>query len=99
MNPTHESRPKLHPGQVFVTPAALAACPCEYLSQCLRRHVAGDWGLVDDDDRASNEDALKHGERLLSAYPRKTAERDGERVWIITEGHRLVTTMLLPEDY
>ncbi|HKV78801.1 MAG TPA: hypothetical protein VJP02_11695 [Candidatus Sulfotelmatobacter sp.] len=38
---------------------------------------------------------LKHGFRLLSSYQvTKT-----EKLWIITEADRSVTTLLLPEEY
>ena len=30
--------------------------------------MAGDWGVVDDEDQATNDDAVKHGGRILSAY-------------------------------
>ena len=42
-----------------------------------------------------NEDALKYGARLLSCY--RTAR--GDRLYIITEAGREVTTILLPEEY
>jgi len=38
---------------------------------------------------------VREGFRLLSAY-RTTA---GERLWIITEADRSVTTLLLPDEY
>jgi len=60
----------------------------------LARHSSGDWGDLDDHDRRENELSLKHGWRVLSSYP--VGE---ERIWIITEADRSVTTILLPEDY
>jgi hypothetical protein len=60
----------------------------------LRRHSCGDWGDLCPEDMVANDDALKHGGRLLSAYGDGTA-----RFWIITEADRSVTTVLLPEDY
>jgi hypothetical protein len=38
---------------------------------------------------------LEHGFRLLSAY----RTHAGDKLWIITESHRSVTTLLLPEEY
>ena len=61
----------------------------------LVRHIAGDWGDVDEQDRSENELSLTHGFRLLSAYTLKT----GTKIWIITEADRSVTTVLLPEEY
>lgn len=61
----------------------------------LRRHVTGDWGDLSEEDRHSNEQALIHGDRLLSSY----RIRELLTVWIITEADRSTTTLLLPEDY
>lgn len=61
----------------------------------VRRHLAGDWGNVCDEDRVTNELALLEGDRLFSVY-----EKDGlPKIWIITEWDRSVTTVLLPEEY
>ena len=61
----------------------------------LQRHLAGDWGGVPPEDAATNEIALTDGDRVLSAY----GPSGGGRVWVITEGDRSATTLLLPEDY
>ena len=89
-------------GQVVATPGALEAmeesgqAPAFFLD----RHVAGDWGEVDAEDGQLNNDALKDGSRILSAY--RTLK--GKKLWIITEatddqGHRAATTILLPDEY
>ncbi len=84
-------------GRVVATPSALAALeqagqhPIEFLD----RHVTGDWGEVGQEDWAENEFSLREGFRLLSAYSTK----DGEKLWIITERDRSVTTILLPGEY
>lgn len=88
---------KFQPGHIVATPGALAAleasgeAPFDYLS----RHVHGDWGEIDEHDRHENELSLIHGFRLLSAY----TLRNGAKIWIITEGDRSATTLLLPEEY
>lgn len=85
------------PGQIVATPRALAALedsgqmPAEFLS----RHLSGDWGKIHPEDRGMNEAALKDGSRIFSVY--NTSK--GERLWVLTEGDRSVTTILLPEDY
>lgn len=66
----------------------------------LHRHLAGDWGDLDQEDKQANDRALIDGSRLLSAYHLK----DGTKIWIITEavgenGHREAHTALLPEEY
>lgn len=85
------------PGRIASTPGALAAMEaagCLPLN-LLNRHLSGDWGDVDAEDAATNDEALRCRLRLLSAYeigPDTT-------IWLITEADRSVTTFLLPEEY
>ena len=58
------------------------------------KHSQGDWGKVDPEDKKTNDEAVKLGNRILSAY-----EVAGGTVWVITEADRSVTTLLLPEEY
>lgn len=65
------------------------------LHLCLLRHAAGDWGEMDDEDRARNDESVMLGEgMILSQYT-----VGGTRVWIITDSDRQCTTILLPEEY
>ena len=82
-------------GQLFATPTAIIAVTEKEVQQALQRHVMGDWGELDEEDKKANDQALQTGERLLSAY--RTA--NGTKFWIITEADRSVTTVLLPDDY
>ena len=84
-------------GQIVATPGALAALEAsrQSPSDLLRRHVHGDWGCVDDEDRESNELALQDGSRIISAYMLDT----DQKLWIITEADRSSTCLLLPEEY
>jgi hypothetical protein len=90
-------QPAFEPGQIVATPGALAALkkagqqPGEFLT----RHINRDWGDLDEEDRKENEYSLERGFRLLSAYKTNA----GDRLWIITEADRSVTTLLLPEEY
>jgi hypothetical protein len=61
----------------------------------LQRHLAGDWGELDEHDCRENELSLEHGWRILSSYRLS----DGTKIWIITEADLSVTTHLLPEEY
>jgi hypothetical protein len=77
-----------------------------WLTACLRRHVAGDWGDVEGDDWAANDAAVRHRcGRVPSAYgmPAELAAATGQaRVWIITddvEDPDTATTVLWPSDY
>lgn len=96
-------KPRFPLGQLVATPGALAACPQAHLNACLNRHASGDWGLVCAEDKASNNEALIEGSRVLSAYaidPALPAKGHGENcLWVITEADRSVTTFLLPDEY
>jgi hypothetical protein len=89
--------PRFPLGRIVGTPGALLALEeaGENPHAFLRRHLAGDWGDLDDHDRHENERSLTDGCRLLSAYTLST----GTRLWIITEADRSATTLLLPSEY
>jgi hypothetical protein len=89
-------------GRLAATPGALEALQESGQTPdfFLARHVAGDWGEVDQEDWALNDQALVDGSRLLSAY--RTLK--GVKLYVITEatdddGKRAATTILLPEEY
>ena len=87
--------PKFLLGQIVATPNALDKIPNDEILNALSRHERGDWGTLDAEDLESNENALKKGGRLFSAYH----SIKNVKFLIITEWHRRVTTVLLPEDY
>jgi hypothetical protein len=62
------------------------------------RHKRGDWGDLCDEDKALNNAALKEEGRILSAYDLPTREGN-EKVYIITEWDRSVTTILFASEY
>ena len=84
-------------GQVVATPGALKAVseagqtPMDFLA----RHVSGDWGKLNAYDAAQNNEAVIHGNRLLSAY----ILNSGMEIWIITEFDRSSTCLLLQEEH
>ena len=84
-------------GRIVATPGALDALTRANQSpqEFLNRHVMGDWGELGEQDKAENNYSLKHGFRILSSY--KTAA--GEKLWLITESDRSLTTLLQPEEY
>jgi hypothetical protein len=89
-------------GRIVATLGALEALAGagQSADEFLARHVVGDWGELDPDDKSLNDAALIDGSRILSTYQ----TRKGERIWIITEavdvqGHRSSSTILLPRDY
>jgi hypothetical protein len=82
-------------GRLVATPNALSALSHDDILAGISRHIQGDWGSLDADDKKANDDALEHGTRLLSSYTSVA----GVKFWIITEADRSSTTVLLPEDY
>ena len=66
----------------------------------VKRHAQGDFGEIEEDSREANTLAIRSEERVFSQYEIPTHEADTEsHVWVITEGDRSVTTVLLPGDY
>ena len=88
-------------GRVVATAAVAAAVPHDLITALLDRHATGDWGDLDADDKAANDQAARSGDgRLFSSY---NAAEHG-KLWIITndirgEGEGPITTVLFPEDY
>jgi len=87
----------MHLNLGFQTVARLASQKLDMVDiyAALARHASGDWGDVDGSDWSANDEALERGGRILSSYRAK----DGTKFWIITEGDRSATTVLLPEEY
>ena len=94
----HRREPLFPLGLVVATPGALDLLDRTGTNaySLLRRHSRGDWGVVCAADARSNDLAVTHGTRLLSAY--ELGDRR-ERLWIITEANRRATTLLLPFEY
>lgn len=102
MSLNETARPRFLPGQIVATPGAIEALRSsgQDAHTFLARHLRGDWGDLDEEDRRLNDEALTDGSRLLSAY----VTSRGERLWVITEaagddGHRASTCLLLPSEY
>ena len=72
----------------------------EVVQRCLDRHTEADWGDLCDDDKQLNNDALeaersgRPTDSLFSSY-----DTDLRKIYVITECDRLVTTILLPQEY
>lgn len=86
---------KFDVGAVRATPQILAVVDEEDLFDSFIRHLAGDWGDLDEYDWVSNDEAIDEGRRIMSSY----SDRHGNRFWIITEADRSSTTILFPEEY
>lgn len=82
-------------GHIVATPNALQHITPADIDTAIRRHLAGDWGDLDEEDKRETQFSLEKGFRLLSVYH----AQNGTKFYIITEADRSVTTVLLPEDY
>ncbi len=87
-------------GQIVATNGALQALEQKEVALFLGRHRRGDWGDLCPQDKQLNDQAVKDGGRILSAYTSST----GVKVWVITEavgddGRRASTCILMPEEY
>jgi hypothetical protein len=83
-------------GFVCATPAALDVLDRNGVnaSPYFARHQHGDFGTLCPENIEQNRLSIKHGMRILSAY--KIGE---DRIYIITEADRSVTTLLLTSEY
>ena len=82
-------------GHIVATPAALARLSQDDILLAIRRHQAGDWGDLSEEDKRENQLSLEKGLRLFSKY----CSSKGTKFWIITEADRSATTVLLPDHY
>ena len=84
-------------GRLAATPGALEAMAAsgQTAEFFFARHASGDWGEVNEEDQKLNDEALVHGDRILSAY--RTLK--GVRLWVVTEADRSSTVALLPQEY
>ena len=64
------------------------------INECITRHWHGDYGDLCQEDIESNEEAIKNGDRILSAY-----KIEDEKIYIITEADRSYTTVLYAYEY
>lgn len=91
MKQTTRLRPLFHPGRLLVAPAALEALRASGIPviSVLLRHIAGDWGVVSNEDWQQNDLSVNAGLRLLSVY----RIPDGTRIVVVTEWDRSRTTI------
>jgi hypothetical protein len=91
---------KFNPGQLVMTRGVSDEIAnnedfAKHVHQSLKRHLAGDWGEVCDEESAAYELALQEGQRIFSVYIKERLPK----IWVITEWDRSVTTILFPGEY
>ncbi|AFT87541.1 hypothetical protein [Paraburkholderia phenoliruptrix] len=96
MNQTTRLKPLFRPGRLLITPVALTALRANGIPviSVVLRHIAGDWGIVSDEDRQQNDLSITAGLRLISLYRLP----DQTRILVLTEWDRSNTTIQRLED-
>jgi ubiquinone/menaquinone biosynthesis C-methylase UbiE len=86
-------------GTVEITPGAAEALAAAASDPAclLDRHIRGDWGDIDDGDRADNEFALQHPQAIYGLFSRY-ALNEATAVLVITAADRSCTRVLLPAE-
>lgn len=68
----------------------------EWVRDCYKRYRNNDWGDLCGEDKASNDDAVKNGGRVFASYKYPPT---GEKMYVIAEADRSVTTLLFADEY
>ena len=90
------TKPLFALGTLLITPGALRlfSNPPYEASQIIDRHLAGDWGDLEEADIEANTYAYQNDLRIFSKY-----HVDSKPIYVITESDRSSTTILLPSEY
>ena len=86
--------PRFPLGEVFMTAVTAEGTDPDEITKILHRHHSGDWGDLEAGDKQANEEALTHGERILSRY-----DVEAGSFYIVTEADRSMTTVMRVEEY
>lgn len=89
-------KPLFHPGKLLVSHAALLALRSNSVPvvSVVLRHIAGDWGIVSDDDKRQNDVSIATGLRVISIYRLS----DQTCILVTTEWNRANTTIERLDD-
>ena len=73
----------------------------QFVYKCLERYITGDWGELEEPDKELNDESVAVEGRILASYdiPADVGIDYAEKIWIITEWDRSVTTILFPDEY
>lgn len=93
--------PKFDLGQIVMTASMAEEMDRDpvfyfFVTESLERYMQCDWGDTCENDKKSNDDALKNEDRILAVYIQPETDT---KIWIITEWDRSVTTILFPHEY
>ena len=91
-------------------PAEIDDKVTDFVAECIRRTLTGDWGDLCPEDRKQNDEATQpDGGRIMAAYnipddlttygARDSYGRTQDKVWVIVEYSKDILTVLFPGDY
>jgi len=86
---------KFRLGHIVTASQALSQLSQEEILLGIQRHQSGDWGDLYAHERNANDLAVVQGKRIWSVY--HTSK--GVKFYVITEGDRSATSVLLPDEY
>ena len=91
---------KFNLGIIKCSPDVSTSLPEDEIQSFIERHVSGDWGNMDTEDKLQNDSYVKLGAGFIkSAYVTK----DGDTIHVITVSNitrtRTTTTILFPHEY
>lgn len=84
-------------GKIAVTHSAESALRDSQQSaeEFIARHRSGDWGDITEETRRANEEGLRDGLKLESIYH----TRRGEKLLVVTDADRALTSVMTPEEF
>jgi len=87
-------------GRLVITPNAQAALSGERVIAAVEGHITCQWGdAIAPGDRRANDQALTHGDRVMSVWHVDPSDPSQGTFWVITEADRASTCVLMPDDY
>jgi hypothetical protein len=73
---------------------ALDTSFAKFVTNAIARFLRHDWGELCEEDTKANDWAIDNDARVLAAYGTQD-----DKIWIIQEWDRSVTTVLFPSEY
>lgn len=72
-----------------------------FVSVCLSRYMACDWGDTDDEGCEKNDEAVLNGGRVMAVYriPDEIPETFEDQIWFFTEADRSQTTLMFMGEF
>ncbi len=81
-------------GEIVVKPEAARLMAMQRINPAsLLRHVTGDWGDAGQDQKRTNDEAVREGGRVLSVYG-----KGRRQLYVMTDADRRTTTIMTAQE-